>query len=362
MAIKYLAGERLIGTAAERTALTYTGSPPQTSWKELDRVTLSGTSDTMDTGTFTAKDNLMLLVHIIRSGSVSVDMTFNADTGSNYAGRMSETGESDGTVTSQTKIRVSIDGEDDEFYVMHFSNIANQEKLGVIEIVARQSGTGAGNAPTRAERVEKWANTSNQITRVTLNNPSGGDFASGSELVVLGCDDDEADSGTNFWEEIEKSPAYTSGTNLSSGTVHTNTFTAKKYLMVSVKTKSVGTNYANYKWRFNSDTGSNYAARYSDSGGSDGTSTSAPNIMTRVGEVASSNALATAFIINKADREKLGILHVVEGGAATGGTSRHEVVFKWANTSNQITSMGGVSSSGSGTNLGELEIRIWGAN
>ena len=82
MAIKYLAGERLIGTAAERTALTYTGSPPQTSWKELDRVTLSGTSDTMDTGTFTAKDNLMFLVHIIRSGSVSVDMTFNADTGS----------------------------------------------------------------------------------------------------------------------------------------------------------------------------------------------------------------------------------------------------------------------------------------
>ena len=94
MAIKYLAGERLIGTAAERTALTYTGSPPQTSWKELDRVTLSGTSDTMDTGTFTAKDNLMFLVHIIRSGSVSVDMTFNADTGSNYAGRLSETGES----------------------------------------------------------------------------------------------------------------------------------------------------------------------------------------------------------------------------------------------------------------------------
>tara|TARA_Y100000310_G_scaffold106812_1_gene105271 strand:+ start:631 stop:1740 length:1110 start_codon:yes stop_codon:yes gene_type:complete len=369
MAIKYLAGERLIGTAAERAAMTTSASAiPQTSWKEIARTTLTGNGDTITVNSIPAKDNLMIIINVLStSGSDQVYGlgTFNNDTSSNYASRWSSNGGSDTTEGSASSMRTYFAGSTThgEFGIMNVRNIANQEKL--CEIYGAGIDTdGAGTAPKRREIVCKWANTSNQITRFDYVNGGAADFAIGSEIIVLGCDDDEADSGTNFWQEIEKSPAYTSGTDLSSGTVHTNTFTAKKYLMVSVKTKSVGTNYANYKWRFNSDTGSNYAARYNDNGGSDGTSTSAANIMTRVGEVASSHALATAFIRNLSDKEKLGILHVVQGGASGAGTSltRHEIVFKWADTSNQITSMGGVSSSGSGTNLGELEIRIWGAN
>ena len=94
----YLSGGRIQGRSDDSVL----DSIPQTSWKELDRVTLSGTSDTMDTGTFTAKDNLMILAHIIRSGSVSVNMTFNADdSNGNYAGRLSETGESGDYIKSQ---------------------------------------------------------------------------------------------------------------------------------------------------------------------------------------------------------------------------------------------------------------------
>jgi len=371
LAVKYLAGDRLIGTAAERAALTTTGSPPQTNWKELGRTTL-GSNGTLTVSSFAAKDNLMILGYYKSvSGNVTSGLVLNSDTNNNYANRRSLNGGSDATrVNTDNLPCIQTDGayggSEWSFFVTIVKNISNKEKLCITDINPN-SDVGIGTAPNREETVSKWANTAAQITTIQLTDGAGSTsqtWASGSEVVVLGCDDDEADSGTNFWQEIEKSPAYTSGTDLSSGTVHTNTFTAKKYLMVSVKTKSVGTNYANYKWRFNSDTGSNYAARYSDNGGSDGTSTSAANIMTRVGEVASGHALATAFIVNRSDTDKLGILHVVQGGATGAGTAptRNEVVFKWGNTSSQITSMGGVSSSGSGTNLGELEIRIWGSN
>ena len=348
----YLSGGRIQGRSDDSVL----DSIPQTSWKELDRVTLSGTSDTMDTGTFTAKDNLMILAHIIRTGSVSVNMTFNADdSNGNYAGRLSETGESDGTDASQDEIRVSIDGEDDEFYVMNFSNIANQEKLGTIEIVARQAGTGAGNAPTRGERVEKWVNTSDQITRVTLSNPSGGDFASGSELVVLGCDNDEADSGTNYWQELAVKELSSTGDTIDSGTL-----TAKKYLKVAVSINA--TTAVRTQFQFNSDTGSNYANRNQKNGASDSTNPNMGRIYLNDLE-RSSDGYAVAYIINVADREKLLIYHDVwqNSTGASNIPDRTETVAKWANTSNQITSIQLLNDKAGDFASGSF-IRIWGAD
>ena len=50
----FLSGNRIQGRSDDFTL----ASIPQTSWKELDRVTLSsGTSSNMDTGAFAAKDN-----------------------------------------------------------------------------------------------------------------------------------------------------------------------------------------------------------------------------------------------------------------------------------------------------------------
>ena len=73
LAVKYLAGERLIGTAAERAAMTTSVSAiPQTSWKEIDRVTLGSSGDSMDTGTFAAKDNLMILTHYPTSSEMGM--------------------------------------------------------------------------------------------------------------------------------------------------------------------------------------------------------------------------------------------------------------------------------------------------
>jgi len=358
----FLSGNRIQGRSDD-SVLT---AIPQTSWKELDRVTLGSTSDTIDTGTFSAKDNLKFLLHVIRSGSVTVEMTFNADTGSNYAKRLSETGESDGTNVNQNYLKISIDNEDDEFHIMDFRNIANREKLGIIHVVARQSGTGAGNAPTRGETVGKWANTADQITRVTLTNTNGGDYASGCELIVLGCDDDEADSGTNFWQELTNTSTIASSVTNTSGT-----FTAKKYMMFTAHTSSINnSNHGNSYLRLGSsgsiDTGSNYAFRGSINGASDGTGTSNSSGIFAEDYWSSGGGdhggiLYNGYIMNVSGKEKLVIMEVVQGmNGASNPPRRQEPVGKWANTSAQANVLQINAAGGGGLLAGSW--RVWGSD
>lgn len=359
MAIKYLAGDRLIGTAAERAALSGTtpDAVPQTSWKQLAKHTLTGAEDVLDSGTFTAKDNLMILVIGYKSGSASTEkLQFNADTGSNYAERHSETGGSDSTNTSQDHIELSIDGEDDEFTVLNIKNIANQEKLVIGHTVARQGGTGSGTAPTRWEVVGKWVNTSNQITRVQVTNPYGGDLDTGSELVVLGMDDDEADSGTNFWQELANPTDLASaGDTLSSGT-----FTAKDYLMVDVFRTRSGS--VNSRIQVNGDTGSNYAHRNygaSSSYGSDALTDGGTSIHSHA--LTTNDSFTTYLIVNKSSKEKLMIIHEINRNTAGASNvpDRMEVVAKWANTSNAITSINVINTDSGNLDVG-TSIRVWG--
>ena len=91
MAIKYLAGERIIGTAAERAALSGNtlGSVAQTSWKLLVKKTHSSDTRFFDTGTFAAKKFLWVQVHVICgiSGGVEPRITVNGSgiTGNTYS-------------------------------------------------------------------------------------------------------------------------------------------------------------------------------------------------------------------------------------------------------------------------------------
>ena len=59
--VEYLSGNRIQGSS------TLTSSPSPTGWKLLKRSTAvgSGGTQTVDSGTFTAKDNLMILSHIL---------------------------------------------------------------------------------------------------------------------------------------------------------------------------------------------------------------------------------------------------------------------------------------------------------
>ena len=94
------------------------------------------------------------------------------------------------------------------------------------------------------------------------------------------------------------------------------------------------------KYRFNGDSGSNYAERRCDNGGSDGTSTGLNNF-----QAYHSGGTALAFAVhkisNQANYEKLMQGSIVENNdtGASNAPNRQEFAGKWANTSDQISSV-----------------------
>ena len=349
-----MAWEKLGTASVGGTAIT------NTSWKELGRTTLGSTGDTIDVSSFAAKDNLMILGHRIQSGACNMLFRFNADSGSNYASRHSHNGGTDSTSTSQTSSTAIMSGDSsDAFAVQYVTNITNQEKL-VLSNSITQSATGAGTAPNRREKVYKWANTSYPITSVNcFNDESGGDYAVGSEVVVLGFDNDEADSGTNFWQELTTTEA----TGAVSGTWSTDTFATKKYLWI--QTYFTGANQdpvLRLGTGGSIDTGSNYSYRFNYNNGSDQTGTS--NTGMAIGSTASGTGFNNTFIINKSDKEKLVMNENNRADTAGAGTApdyRFEGVGKWSNTSGQIDKIGWQKGSGNVAGAGSY-IKVWGAD
>jgi hypothetical protein len=352
--VEYLSGNRIQGTS------TLTSAPPQTSWKEVGRETLSAGATSI-TCSFTPKDNHMVLYSRFSSTSPTSNGKFrlgydSVDSGSNYSERYSHYGNSDTTQTSQDGFAQWDTGGIERLDVMEFANIAGKEKLAIGSNVVSSNG-GAGTAPYRVEYVGKWANTSNQANRIYWENSysGGGGLAAGTEIIVLGCNNDEADSGTNFWQELADVSLSSAGDTIDSGT-----FTAKKYLWIEVH--GVASSDISFKVRFNGDTGSNYAFRSSLNGGSDGTDTGESYINVGTSFTGTADIFGNMFIINKAANEKFVIS---ECGAAQSGAGnapeRKEVVGKWANTSAAITNIT-IHNSGSGDFASGSTLKVWGSD
>ena len=347
--VEYLSGNRIQGSSALTT------SPPATGWKELGRQTLSSSGDVMTTGTITAKDNLMILYYGVADGAMINKLTFNDDTGNNYAYKISDNGGSDSSTTSNAFLEFATSSTSNEFSVADVVNIADQEKLVHLNH-AGQNTAGAGTSPRSRELAGKWANTSNAITKVTATNSQSGSFGSGSELVVLGYDNDEADSGATFWEDLADVTLGSAGDTLSSGTI-----TAKKYLWVRIHGHASG-NFDNCKIRFNSDSGSNYAYTHS-SNGSSFSNNQSDSGFNYVGTNGAEDHFVNMFIFNKSDKEKLATIEQLRASDAGAGNNpaRKEVVGKWANTSSQITSVQAVNG-GNGDFAAGSRIQVWGAD
>ena len=76
-------------------------------WERLAHVALSGSGDVLDSGTFTAKKNMRVIIQTIATGgNIKENITFNSDTGNNYSRRRSNDGASDSTDTSQAQLEV----------------------------------------------------------------------------------------------------------------------------------------------------------------------------------------------------------------------------------------------------------------
>ena len=361
MTVKWLAGNRIEGTSADRT--TGTAAIPAVSggWKELGRTSVTS-GDSIDVTSLADKRYLMVLGCGIGSGNVALISRFNSDTGNNYNNRYSSNGGADATSGANDRLFTNGSGSSpQEFSVFYVANKSDKEKLLVGHNV-NNATAGAGTAPQRREYANKWANTSNAISSLNVFNSDTGDFASGSEVVVLGYDPDDTHTD-NFWEELADVSLSSASDTLSSGTI-----TAKKYLWVQTFVKATG-GTVEPDSRFNNDnSGSNnvsgtYADRYNVNGGSDATGTNLNKGVRGSGVPVS--AFFNDFIINISSKEKLVMRNVTYVSTAGAGTApnRRETVGKWANTSDQITNITWHDESGSAAQMDSGSfIKVWGSN
>lgn len=158
-------------------------------WEEIGRTTLSPAGDTITVSSLPARKYLHIKVYTQSTGgTIRGVLRFNADSGNNYAFRSSTNGGADSTSTSSSGIQLdSIAGAWPQFFDVQVTNNSANEKL-VISHSSEQNTAGAGNTPGRLEVVGKWANTAAQISTVSVTNTGTGDYAVGSEVVVLGHD------------------------------------------------------------------------------------------------------------------------------------------------------------------------------
>ena len=359
MTIEWLAGNRIRGTTAERPEF---GLPSGSvgGWKELGRTTFGGGAKTYQVTCLADKRYLMVLVNNFQSAQIEGDsLRFNNDTtASQHAGRYNNDGGTDGTITNKTKTNMFgfHPHSQPSFAVINVANFSTKEKLAIIHAIGHSSNTcGAGSAPNRSEMVAKYVNTSDPISSIQQVN-NWANFDSGSEMVILGYDPTDTHT-TNFWEELA------THTQSSSGEA-TISFTSKKYLMIQYEITALNPTATGLSIRFNSDTGNNYARRFSQDGGSDSTNTSQDKLsMIHSG---GSHFFANMFIINNASNEKLIIAHQVAKTSASGGASevprRWEIAGKWSNTSDQISSLTFIDTEQGSSGISKGTIKVWGSD
>ena len=351
MAITYKAGRRIQGTSTDFGTDGAGIAGVTGGWKELTRVTLGSTSVTMTTPTFTNKRYYKVLVHGIQSsGSVETGLGINGiNSGNPYASRLSVDG---GTEQTGINLNYIADGwfsdPNEIISEINIANLAGKEKL-IIGHTGGANTAGAGTAPKRMEWVGKFA-PSPDVDVSSILITGSGTFAVGSEIVVLGWDEDDTHT-TNFWEELASVSGDGTSTTLSSGTI-----TAKKYLWVQAYSNATSQDSA---FQFNNDTASNYSTRWSDNGGADSTSTSESRIDLTFG----SPSFTNMFIINNSANEKLCIHHQLDASTA-GATAprRYERVSKWANTSAQITEIDYINQSTSVNFPSGSILKVWGSD
>ena len=156
-------------------------------WQKVATETLGIAGDTITASSITDLEFYVVLTHILPSGNFRETMRINNVSSTDYAQRDSEDGGTDATKVSRPILEFGKKDEaTDAFSVGYWINAAAEEKLCMIWEV-RANTAGATNAPSRNENVGKFDNSS-AINRFDVLNDQGGDFATDSNLSVLGTD------------------------------------------------------------------------------------------------------------------------------------------------------------------------------
>ena len=366
--VEYLSGGRVQGSS------TLTEPPPQSQWKEIGRFEVTGSTtqtfsvrglNSTTSGSLANKKFLKVIGSIIPSGAQDVQMKFNdpsfSDTDQEYATRDNRDYNSSdslsGSYDSITKMNLTA-GQSPTVhwgFEIDIVNISGKEKLMQGEFCYSAS-SGIGTPPKSMQFTGKWSDTSSVIESINFTAGTN-NFAVGTEVVVLGMDEDEGTTGTNFFQEL----AYIEPLSANATLLDSGEFTAKKYIIVEYFTKN------NQAWwgQFNSDeTNGNYAFRYYANSSTGGTSSGSGH---RKGFINyddnSDGAFGRVFVIGGTGQQKLIIQQANESSATNSGLTPNniKVVGKW-NGSDKVKSVQIRKESGVNDIQAGSYIRVWGSD
>ena len=211
-------------------------------WQRLAHTELSSGASTIDSGTFTAKENLKIIVYTVGGNSCKQGIQFNSITTSTYAYRYSSNGGSDNASTSQSRGLIQGNTTTDNAYSETIIlNESDKEKLYISH--SNNCASGAGNAPSRYEIVGKWTESSDSITSIQIISVTGNNFGTGSYITVFGA------TGDTVTDEK------TTLTNVPVNTRYEETDTRKIFRFADETNK---TNIYNY-WKMDSSTNTDTA-------------------------------------------------------------------------------------------------------
>jgi hypothetical protein len=170
------------------------------SWEKLANGTFS--THTIDSGTFTAKKYLRVIIYYVRPTTVTLLAFGSGASGTmdledaNYGSRRTTNGGSWAGYAGGSNpfgnygAYLGQGGLDSDGGAMSVIDIVNIDgKIKEFSGVFQGSDAGATNAPTRTEFAGKWTGT-NQITRIQAYSGSDSDsWESGTKIIVFGADD-----------------------------------------------------------------------------------------------------------------------------------------------------------------------------
>lgn len=157
-------------------------------FEEIGRATLTGAGDTITINPITTRKYLRIYVAVWGTGgTVNPELVLNNDTAdASYNRRVSDSFAA-GSAGAGVAINLTdAASAETAFVTVDILNITARNKLIISQGIV---DAGDGAAPTTRELFAQFEDSTNAITRVdVINNGGTGDFAIGSEVVVLGHD------------------------------------------------------------------------------------------------------------------------------------------------------------------------------
>ena len=107
------------------------------------------------------------------------------------------------------------------------------------------------------------------------------------------------------------------------------TISANKFNQILNHVITAGSGNIGTRYRFNDDSGSKYAQRFSHDGGSDGTNVNQAQVFTEIND-ADEDRFQIGYLCSISGEEKLGINHLTEtASGASNAPQRSETIFKY---------------------------------